>query len=69
MKSVPKLIGRCLRILLFSFVLLVILNLVLFVGVMTKQTNNSHPWATAKEAAEALEISDGSYRLPEEIME
>lgn len=69
MKSVPKLIGRCLRILLFSFVLLVILNLVLFVGVMTKQTNNSHPWATAKEAAEALEISDASYRLPEEIME
>ena len=44
MKSVPKLIGRCIRILLFSFILLVILNLVLFILEFTTQKGNGRPW-------------------------
>lgn len=67
MKSVPKLIHRCVRILLFSFILLVILNLVLFINMVTKQATNSHPWMTAGEAAEALEKTDKGYVMTEEI--
>lgn len=68
MKSVPKLIQRCIRILILSFVLLVLLNLGFFVWVFSKQNVNGRPWTTAGEAAEALEKSDDGYRLPEDMM-
>ena len=67
MKSVPKLIGRCIRILLFSFILLVILNLVLFILEFTTQKGNGRPWIAAKETAAALCKIGGGYSLPEEL--
>lgn len=69
MKSVPKLIRRCIRILLFSFTLLVVLNVILFVCVMTKQAMNAYPWTTAGEAAAALKKTENGYALPDEVSE
>lgn len=67
MKSVPKLIRRCVCILLLSFILLVVLNLALFFSVMMKQASNGHPWKTAEEAAQSLEQTDRGYVMTEEM--
>lgn len=68
MKSVPKLIRRCVRILILSFILLAVLNLGLFIRLFAKQSANGRPWTTAQEAAEALKKSDDGYILPEDMI-
>lgn len=68
MKSVPKLIRRYVRILLFSSVLLFVLNVVLLVVFTTRQTPNAYPWKTAEQVAASLQQTDsGAYDLPEAI--
>lgn len=65
MKSVPKLIRRFVGILLFSCVLLLLLNLILLILFMAEQTPNVYPWKTAEEIAAALQrMDDGTYALP-----
>ena len=68
MKSVPKLIRRYVGILLFSCLLLLVLNFVLLIIFTARQAPNSYPWKTAKKAADALlRTDDGGYALPDEV--
>lgn len=65
MKSVPKLIRRFVGLLLFSFVLVVILNVAIFAIIASKQIENGHPWSTAEEMAAALQVTESGYALPD----
>lgn len=66
MKSVPKLIRRYAGIMLFSCVLLLVLNFVLLVVFTARQMPNAYPWKTAEEIADALQqTDDGKYSLPD----
>jgi len=68
MKSVPKLIRRYVGILLFSCVLLLILNFALLFIITIKQAPNGHPWTMATEVADALQqTDDGGYDLPHAV--
>lgn len=68
MKSVPKLIRRYVGILLFSCVLLLVLNIVLLAVFTARQAPNAYPWKTAEEAADALQqTDDGGYCLPDAV--
>lgn len=67
MKSVPKLIRRFVGILLFSALLLIILNILLFMIITLRQKPNAYPWHTAQEAAQKLQVLDGRYRLPDDL--
>ncbi|MDO5337632.1 MAG: HAMP domain-containing sensor histidine kinase [Eubacteriales bacterium] len=69
MKSIPKLIRRFLGILLFSSILLIILNFVLLAVFMMGQASNSSPWMMAGQVAEGLQkMDDSSYILTEELL-
>ena len=48
MKSLPKLIRRFVGILMFSAILLFILNIVLLGIVASTQMPNAYPWKTAQ---------------------
>lgn len=66
MKSIPKLIRRYAGILLFSCVLLIVLNFILLAVFTTGQMPNVYPWKTAEEVAGALrQADDGTYVLPD----
>ena len=68
MKSVPKLIRRFVGILLFSSILLIILNIVLLVVFTMRQIPNAQPWKTAEEVVTALhQTEDGNYVLTDEM--
>lgn len=68
MKSIPKLIRRYVGILLFSCVLLIILNFILLAAFTAGQMPNAYPWKTAEEVAGALRQADeGAYILPDTI--
>lgn len=68
MKSVPKLIRRCVGILLLSCVLLLVLNFVLLVVFTTRQVPNAYPWKTAEKVADAIQqTEDGGYDLPDAV--
>ena len=63
MKSVPKLIRRFVGLLLLSFVLVIILNVVIFAIIASNQLSNGHPWSTAEEMAAALQTTESGYAL------
>lgn len=65
MKSVPKLIRRFVGLLLLSFVLVVILNLLIMAIIASNQIANGHPWSTAEEMAAALQTTENGYVLPD----
>ena len=65
MKSVPKLIRRFVGLLLLSFVLVIILNVVIFAIIASNQLSNGHPWSTAEEMAAALQTTESGYALPD----
>lgn len=67
MKSIPKLIRRFVRVLLFSSILLICLNVILLVIIAYHQMPNASPWNTAEEVANAIQNTDNGYDLPEEI--
>lgn len=68
MRSVPKLIRRYVSILLFSCVLLLVLNFVLFAALAARQAPNAYPWKTAEEVADTLQqTDDGEYTLPDAV--
>lgn len=67
MKSIPRLIRRFVGILLLSSVLLIVLNVVMLVGIVSKQVSNGHPWKTAEEAAAGLKKSGNEYILDGDI--
>ena len=67
MKSIPKLIRRFVGIMLFSSVLLVILNFALLAIYTISQMPNSYPWKTAEEVADLLIQDENGYRLPKDM--
>lgn len=68
MRSVPKLIRRFVGILLFSSLLLFILNIVLAVSFTMSQMPNGSPWKTAKEVSDTLQkTKEGQYVLSDEM--
>lgn len=68
MKSVPKLIRRCVGILLLSCVLLLLLNFLLLAAFAANQEPNAYPWKTAEQVADALQqTGSGGYALPDEL--
>lgn len=68
MKSVPKLIRRFVCILLLSFVLLAVMNILFFVVYMLRQSPGTSPWKTAERVAEELHQEEvGEYVLSEEM--
>lgn len=70
MKSVPKLIRRFVGILLFSSLLVIVLNIILLGIFVMDQDPNSRPWMTAGEAADALGQTEAAgYMLPDELAE
>ena len=67
MKSLPKLIRRCVGIMLFSSILLIALNIALLAAYTLHQMPNAHPWTTAAQVADGL-IQDGDkYILSEDL--
>lgn len=69
MRSVPKLIWRFVGILFLSIVLLLILNIIIFAVIASEQLPSRSPWATAEEAAEALQQTGDGYVMSEAMNE
>ncbi len=67
MKSVTKLIRRFVGILLFSILFLLFVNLAFFSITVKSHAANSHPWTTAKEAAESLRKTKNGYVMPDKM--
>lgn len=63
MKSIPKLIGRFIRILLLSIFLLLVLNFFVLLFISINQSLSRTPYATAEETADALYKTDNGYAL------
>lgn len=63
MKSILKLIRRFTGILLISFILIIILNIVVAAKITSKQTGGMSPWTTAVETAEGLQKTEKGYIL------
>lgn len=66
MKSVPKLIRRFVGLLLLSFILLVIVNILIFAVIVSRQMANARPWKTAEEVAAALTETENGVLLSDE---
>lgn len=63
MKSVPKLIGRFIGILLLSIFLLLVLNFFILYFISINQSFNRTPYAIAEDTADSLYKTDGGYTL------
>lgn len=63
MKSVPKLIGRFIRILILSIFLLLVLNFLVLFFISINQSPSDSPYTTAEETADALYRTDSGYAL------
>ncbi len=66
MKSVPKLIRRFVGLLLLSFVLLVVVNIVIVAIIASGQMENARPWSTANKVAASLSQTENGYILSDE---
>lgn len=66
MKSIPKLIRRFVGIMMFSIILLVILNITFYAFVFVRNTSAFSPWDMAEQTADALQRTDAGFFLPED---
>ncbi|HIS25549.1 MAG TPA: HAMP domain-containing histidine kinase [Candidatus Pullilachnospira intestinigallinarum] len=66
MKTVPKLIRRFVETLIVSSVVLVVVNIVLFLFMVTRFEPNAHPYSSAENVAAALTKQEDGYRLSKE---
>ena len=69
MKSVPKLIRRFLGILIISFILIFILNIVLLVVSTINRTSSGGPYTLANEIGTALKKNEKGYELDQTSLE
>ncbi len=67
MKSILKLIRRFAGILLVSFILIMILNIIAVVKIASDQATGRSPWTTAVETAENLQKTENGYTLSEDM--
>lgn len=66
MKSTFKLIRRFVKVLLLSFIGLMLLNIALFVFVVSRSESNSGGWKAAEQLGNELaETESGAYTLSE----
>ena len=68
MKSVPKLIGRFIGILLISVLLLIILNFFVIFFITVDQSPNGGPYTTAEETADSLRQTDSGFEMDSESL-
>ena len=68
MKSIPKLIRRFAGIMTLSIILLVILNIAFFAIAFVRNASTFSPWDMADHVAAALELTDGSYSISDDVM-
>ena len=69
MKEIAKLAGRFFKILLLSFVLLLLLNAVLFALCLGSYAAEESPWAVAQETAKGLAREAEGFALPTALCE
>ena len=69
MKEIAKLAGRFLKILLLSFVLLLLLNAALFALCLGSYATEESPWTVAQETAQGLEKEADGFSLPAALRE
>lgn len=67
MKSIPKLIRRFMGIMILSIILLVISNISFFAIIFIKNTSTFSPWDMADHTADALQLTDDSYSISNDI--
>lgn len=67
MKGIAKLIQRCIGILSFSTLLILILNILLLIAISATQTASVGPWTTAEQTAQALRQEGNEYVLSEKM--
>lgn len=66
MKSIPKLIRRFVGIMMFSTILLIILNVVFYAIVFVRNTPAFSPWDMAQQAADSLQSKDTGFFLSDD---
>ena len=69
MRSIAKLIRRCMGILLISTVLVFALNIILFLIVAVGQVPGDGPWTVAEKTAAALKETESGWTFSEEMEE
>lgn len=69
MKSVPKLIRQFLGLLIVSFILIFILNIVFLAVIANSRTASGGPYTLAKEIGEALKKTEKGYYLEKEFLD
>ena len=69
MKEIAKLAGRFLKILLLSFVLLLLLNAALFALCLGSYATEESPWTVAQETAQGLAKEADGFSLPAALRE
>ena len=69
MKEIAKLAGRFFKILLLSFVLLLLLNAALFALCLGSYATEESPWTVAQETAQGLEKEADGFSLPAALRE
>lgn len=69
MRSIAKLIRRCMGILLISTVLVFVLNIILFLIVAAGQVPGDGPWTVAEKTAAALKETESGWTFSEEMEE
>lgn len=67
MKSITKLIRRCVGILSLSTVLVLVMNMIILAVIASNQSSSSGPWTTARETEEALQKTESGYTLSEKM--
>ncbi|MDF2632433.1 MAG: sensor histidine kinase [Caproiciproducens sp.] len=67
MKSIPKLIKRCVFILLLSSFCILLFNFVAVVVISYHQTAGGSPWTLANETSNALSKTENGYTLSETV--
>lgn len=68
MKSIPKLIRRFVGIMIFSTLLLVIMNVTFYAIVFVRNTSAFSPWDMAQQTADALRRTDTGFFLPDDAL-
>ncbi|MDE6387243.1 MAG: HAMP domain-containing histidine kinase [Lachnospiraceae bacterium] len=67
MKSISKLIRRFVGIMMLSIIFLVIINVTFYAIVFVKNTPAFSPWDMAQQTADALQLTDTGFFLPDDI--
>lgn len=68
MKSIPKLIRRFVGIMTLSTILLAVLNVAFFAVVFVRNTSAFSPWDMADDVADALQLTNSSYSISDDVM-